>query len=380
MKLCHVALALVVFGTTSLFGCTIFVLTDGDRVLFCNNEDWFNRATRLWFVPAGKDHLGCAYVGFDNGWAQGGVNEAGVAFDWVAGFEEKYPIDPQLKSIRGNPSERMLESCATIDEAIAFYRTHLEADFRRGRIMIADRTGASVIIGARDGKLHFDRQQHSRGFGWARDQLRAELAKSPEPTLAACGAILRACLQPGDGGTKYSNVFDLKSGDIVLFPDPRRDEPVTLNLASELAKGGHVYELARIREQMAAAPRPLPNNMRRFVLDEYPPIPDSEPETTARVRRLIEEAVAGTMRENDYARPFWTKAVAGAEKRIQADLQRYGPLESLAVVERRADSQRRSYRYVFEFTKARVLGRYEIDADGKVALFQPEAVELKPAF
>lgn len=379
MKSLRHFLALLALGAASVSACTIFILTDDDRALFCNNEDWFNSTTRLWFVPAGAGHLGCAYVGFDNGWAQGGVNEKGLAFDWVAGFEEKYVPDPQLKPVRGNSSERMLESCATIDEAIAFYRTHLEADFRRSRIMIADRTGASVIIGARDGKLHFDRQHRSRGFGWAQRQLTAELAKAPEPSLAACSAILRACVQPGDGGTKYSNVFDLKSGEIVLFPDPRRDDPVTLSLAAELAKGGHYYEVGRLREQLAAAPRPLLNNMQRFFLDQFPPIADAEPVVTARVRRVLEDAAAGRMREADYTAEFWQKAVGPAQPQIQKDLQWLGALDSLALVGRRVESGRREYRYVVEFTKARVLGRYLLEADDRIALFQREAIELKPA-
>jgi len=374
----RLALALLVVSTKSVLACTIFILTDETRALFCNNEDWFNPATRLWFIPAGHGHMGCAYIGFDNGWAQGGLNEKGLAFDWVAGVPEKYAIDPQLKPVRGNPSERMLESCATVEDAIAFYRTYLEPDFRRSRIMIADRTGASVVIGARNGKLHFDRQHRSRGFGWANRQLEQELAKSPEPTLAASSAILRACVQPGDGGTKYSNVFDLKSAEIVLFPDPRRNDPVRLTLAAELAKGGHYYEVRRIRDQLLASPQALRNNMKRFFLDEFPPIADAEPQVTARVRRLLAEAEAGTMREADYAPEFWKKAVGTAQKKIQTDLQQLGPLVSLALVERRDESTRRSYRYVVEFTKARVLGRYVINAEDKVVLFQSEGVESRP--
>src|SRR5829696_2902774 len=126
MNAVRLALALLIAGTKSVLACTIFILTDEDRALFCNNEDWFNRATRLWFVPAGPGHLGCAFVGFDNGWAQGGVNEAGVAFDWVAGEQQRYEPDSKLQLVRGNPSERMLETCTTIDDAIAFYRTYFE--------------------------------------------------------------------------------------------------------------------------------------------------------------------------------------------------------------------------------------------------------------
>ena len=71
---------------------TICVLTDTHHVLFCNNEDWSNPNTRIWFVPS-SEHYGCAYVGFDNAWGQGGLNTKGLAFDWVAGFKEKWERD-----------------------------------------------------------------------------------------------------------------------------------------------------------------------------------------------------------------------------------------------------------------------------------------------
>ena len=63
--------------------CTIFVLTDSSHALFCNNVDWADANTRIWFEPAGKGYYGAAYVGFDNGWPQGGVNTEGLAYDWV---------------------------------------------------------------------------------------------------------------------------------------------------------------------------------------------------------------------------------------------------------------------------------------------------------
>ena len=97
--------------------CTIFVLTNDQRVLFCNNEDFSNPKTRIWFVTAGDGHYGCAYVGFDNGWAQGGMNTKGLAFDWVAGYTEKWKPERGMKKVRGNPSERgcyprwLLRSC-----------------------------------------------------------------------------------------------------------------------------------------------------------------------------------------------------------------------------------------------------------------------------
>jgi hypothetical protein len=243
--LCYVALLPLAWLPAS--ACTVFVLTDQDRTLFFNNEDWFNRATRIWFVPADKDRLGCAYVGFDDGWAQGGVNSAGLAFDWVSGYADNYQPDPKLRRVRGNPSERMLETCRTVDEAMAFYRANLEPDFRRSRLLVADRTGASVAIGSRDGQLHMVRLDGNRGFGYGQKQLEQSLPGTTQATLEAGSEILRACLQTGDGGTKYSTVYDLRSQVIFVFPEPAKNESVRLDLKAELAKGRHTYDIARLK-------------------------------------------------------------------------------------------------------------------------------------
>jgi hypothetical protein len=357
--------------------CTIFVLTDANRALFFNNEDWFNPTTRLWFVPAGKDHLGCAFLGFDNGWAQGGLNTAGLAFDWVSGFEEKYEPEPNLQPVRGNPSERMIESCTTVEQAVAFYRRFSEPDFARSRILIADRTGASVVIGARNGKLHVASLRQSRGFGYGRTALERELAKSPEPTVANGAAILRACRQAGDGGTKYSNAFDLKTGEMVLFPFPDRSESVTLNLEAELAKGPHYYDIANLRRQLAEAPRSLLNNMKRFYLDEFPALADQEPAVTERVRALIRDSANATMRPEDYAPSFWS-ALESQQKKISADLKGLGDLVSLTLVGRSDEGSHRAYRYRMEFTRAIVLQRFVFNERNQVESVQSEANEFKP--
>jgi penicillin V acylase-like amidase (Ntn superfamily) len=115
--------------------CTIFVLTDTNRTLFANNEDWSNPKTRMWFIPAGAKNFAAVYVGFDDGWAQGGMNTEGLACDWVAGFNDVWQPDASLTNVWGNSSQQMLETCATVEEAIAFYRGHREPGFYRARIL-----------------------------------------------------------------------------------------------------------------------------------------------------------------------------------------------------------------------------------------------------
>jgi hypothetical protein len=230
------------FASTSARACTIVVLADEARVLFCNNEDWSNPRTRIWFVP-GQGGNGCAYVGFDDGATQGGVNTDGLAFDWVAGFKETWQRDPQRKDLGPAQSpSRMLETCATVDDAIAFYEAHNEPAFAGAKIFVADRTGASAIIGIKNGRLHVDKANECRAFGVRREVATKMLNNDPKPTLANAADILKGAIQRGLYGTKYSNVFDLRSGDIFLFQFSLGSDPVKLNLAEELKKGQHVIE------------------------------------------------------------------------------------------------------------------------------------------
>jgi hypothetical protein len=151
----------------------------------------------------------------------------------------------------------MLESCATVEEAIAFFQTHWEPSFSYARILIADRSGASVILGAKDGRLTVERANNSRAMGYRGKVAEDCLAQKPEPTLNNAATILRAASQEGHYATKYSNVFDLKTGDIYLYRFPDQGEPVKLNLAEELKKGGHFYDIPQLKEQVGQKPRPL---------------------------------------------------------------------------------------------------------------------------
>jgi hypothetical protein len=229
--------------------CTIAVLTDGKQALLCNNEDWSNPNTRIWFVPAEAGRHGCAFVGFDNGWAQGGVNTEGLAFDWVAGFRGS-ALEPKRKPVQGNPSERMLRSCATLDQAIAFYEAYEEPGFEYAKILVAERSGASAVIGARDGRLQIERLARSRAFGYRGDLVTGMLSTAQVNVDWAAG-MLRAARQGGRFPTQYSNVFDLKTGDIFVYRFQASDRPVRLRLADELARGAHTYDLAVLQQQMA---------------------------------------------------------------------------------------------------------------------------------
>ena len=355
--------------------CTIFVLTDSGRTLFFNNEDFSNPNTRIWFLPATNGVHGAAYVGFDDGWARGGVNTEGLAYDWVAGFKSKWKPMRGMKRVRGNSSQRMLESCSTVPQAIEFYRTHLEPSFAQSRILIADRTGASVIIGYQDGKFFLEEAQGNRGFGYGLETLRKELSTAAEPTVSNGVRILRACKQQGQFATKYSNVFDLRSGEMFLFPTADETE-VKLNLAGELQKGQHFYDLPQLRQQLAEDLKPLLNDMNPNFLDEYQPLPEKEPEVTERVRRVMQSAIRGKMRAEDYSADLWQQ-LEPEQKKAQADLKKLGKLEKVILVGRIEESDKRIYRYRLDFKNASVLQIFAFDNRDKVMFTDSEGTVWK---
>lgn len=353
--------------------CTIFVLTDGHQTYFCNNEDWSNPRTRIWFLPA-QGHYGCVYVGFDNGWAQGGMNTEGLAFDWVAGYKEEWQPDPQARPVIGNPAQRMLQTCATVEEAIAFHHKYREPSFSYAKILVADRTGASAVIGAKDGKLHVVRMKESRGFGYAGATLDKLLHESPKPTLADGARILQTCTQPGTFATKYYNIFDLKTGDIYLHPTARQDDEVKLNLAAELKKGGHYYDMPKIRRQVKQSPRPLLENMRDFPLFRLKPIPDRQPAMTARVRSLVQAATRGSLRAEEFTPDAWQQ-LSKESAEMQRLLQSFGELRTATLMQSRPNDAKRSHRYRLEFEKGTILQSYVFDKQERVVRVITEDLE-----
>jgi hypothetical protein len=355
-------------------GCTIFVLTDGERTLFFNNEDWSNPVSRVWFVPAPEGFHSCVYVGFENNGAEGGMNSAGLAFDWVAGFTETWTPDESMQPVGGRTSERMLETCATVEEAISFYQKYREPQFNRAKILVADKSGASVIIGARDGKLQVDRAKHSRGFGYGRETLATMLQPETDPAMETGLKIIRACEQKGQFATKYSSVFDLNNGDISLFT-PGGEEELKLNLAAELKRGAHYYDIPKLKEQLAAPVQVPLSNMRSF-LREFIAAAGGDANVSARVLGIVQRSAAGAMRKEDFAQEFW-KQIEPFQKDIQADLEGFGDLRSAIHISGTEAAAGRGYLYKLEFKNAWVLQEFIFDSDNKMSSLRTLGVEWK---
>ncbi len=242
--------------------CTIFAAAYGNTVLYGNNEDYRDPNTYYWVRPPGDGTYGGVYLGFDDRFPQGGINEKGLAFDFNALPEA--PLNPHPELPDGGGGEliiRMSQTCATVEEAIAGAEEYSWGTSLRWQALLADATGDAVVISAGpDGELAFTRKPPGDGYLVSTNFNRAnpenafndgpcwryekavDMLKGIDEEKDLCVADFRSILDAVhiEGpvwNTLYSNVFDLKNGVIYLYHWHQFDEVAVLEVAEEIAKG-----------------------------------------------------------------------------------------------------------------------------------------------
>jgi len=67
--------------------------------------------------------------------------------------------------------------------------------------------------------------------------------------------ILSTCRLKGRFQTRYSNIYDLREGEVHVYDFAGNEHGVVLNLKAELDKGNHYYDVAQIADQLMQAPK-----------------------------------------------------------------------------------------------------------------------------
>ena len=255
MKLLPPFLALTLFCAPAL-PCTGFLVVGGGKVLFGNNEDYLDPDTRVWFVPAVDGRRGVMYLGFGNGFPQGGLNDAGLAFDGFATSPKELVERRDNPAFPGNPVAEAMETCTTVQEVVEFLRgVDLAPLLTTGMLLFADATGDSVIIegdaflrkeGDHQVLTNFYQSAHDDDLAQCRRYSAAMgvLGARKETSLEVCEQALAAAAVRGRQiATLYSNVFDLKARTARLYLFQDFANPVVLDLEEVLAKGARTLRL-----------------------------------------------------------------------------------------------------------------------------------------
>jgi tetratricopeptide (TPR) repeat protein len=277
-------------------GCTIFVVSDSNTVMAGNNEDFYNPATKIWFLPRENGKHGRVYFGFDDRIRQGGMNDQGLFFDTVAAPRLDMPQLGDRRLYRGDLITKAMEECATVEEVTALFRKFgpfidgTDPPSVGGAILFADKSGDSVIIEGdvqipKEGRFQVATNFHQSrpelgGYPCERYTIANEmLAKSVDVSIDLCRRVLAATHLEHEAGfsnpTVYSNICDLKRGVIYFYHFHNFENVVRLDLKEELEKGAHEYDLPSLFPQTMAAsvyesvrPRIVSDVLRRIIDEE----------------------------------------------------------------------------------------------------------------
>jgi hypothetical protein len=101
-------------------------------------------------------------------WGQNGVNEAGfaVAQQSIGGFDKDVPIEPEANALMSITSRVLLQKCATVKEALAFFEGWPDKE----SIILADKTGDVAAVCVWGSKVFVQRPQRG-GMVWNSNQM-----------------------------------------------------------------------------------------------------------------------------------------------------------------------------------------------------------------
>ncbi|MBL8001018.1 MAG: hypothetical protein JNL05_03565 [Flavobacteriales bacterium] len=245
--------------------CTAFLLHEGGRTFVGNNEDSWCVHGRVRFVPGEAGRLGAVYFSSWRGhpympWIdQLGMNEAGLVFDGLTVQPKDMVPSPGKPALEFSElTNRVLEQCRDVPEAVAFLQKHDLILLHKSMIFLADAQGRYAVV-QNDTILLGDEPYFAVG-NWRLDggtdhdaipiprvqQGRELLKAGVAPTVDGAWSVLegmRSCRKFLGNGTFFSTLFEPDSGQVHLAFYHDYDHRITFDLREELQMGVHTLDL-----------------------------------------------------------------------------------------------------------------------------------------
>lgn len=253
--------------------CTICVVSRNGVVIAGANEDYSSaeKHSKHWvrFFPAeSKGELG--YVSFGYNFSplvdQAAMNEAGLFYDYNAlpahdGVNEGAEKAGILKI------KEMLQTCSTVEEALAFMELYDIAGMAKAQMVIGDATGASAIIERHTVTKRAPGTDFQIGTNfrtsttpknkitcWRYKLCDAGFKKNEKVSIESVRALLDSSMPKGPGSISwYTTICDLKAASVYLFRKGDFSQAVVIDLKKELAKGRRNLDMDELMESEAKA-------------------------------------------------------------------------------------------------------------------------------
>jgi len=233
-------------STPNVYGCSMVKLTKNGKTVVGNNEDWFNPNTRIWFETGKNGGFGAMYVGFENMFPQGGMNEAGLVFD---GFGQSYRAVTdtigKLKISPGDLYKKIMRECATVDDVKNLFNQYNRSFWSSSVLRFIDKSGKylyvdgdSLIIGDNATFVQTNVRPYENKECWRLEKATKIISSSYNTSIDFCASVMDSVHQGGNwGGSVYTTIYDLNEGKIYLYYFYDYKHVVTFDLKDELQKG-----------------------------------------------------------------------------------------------------------------------------------------------
>jgi hypothetical protein len=243
--------------------CTAFLVVGDGQVLMGNNEDYWDPETLVWFEPAEEGRHGCVFLGYTNMFPQGGMNDAGLAFDGFATGSNPLVEQAGKPTFGGNLISEAMATCSTVDEVERFMKGYDLRFLDTAMLMFSDKSGESVIVEGdkflrKQGEyqvvtnFYQSRQGDDLGMCPRFDAASKVLEQREEVSVALCRKALAAAAQEDGAQTLYSNIFDLRQGVMYLYHFHNFEQVRVFDLAKELELGKRVLKLPELFDETFA--------------------------------------------------------------------------------------------------------------------------------
>jgi len=247
----------------SVSACTFCMATLNGTTLFGSNEDNDKAASNIWFLPAEEGKYGRVYLGYNDGFTQGGMNDKGLCFDGASTPKSNLKYHPKKKAYKGNLIAKIMEECATVDEVVKMVDEYQFTVLQKqGQLMFADASGDAVVIGGPGQKGRgidiirkkknymvltnfFPSNPKKGGHPCIRHSVATQMFDlNSTPSIDNFVSILKAVHVEGNRtATVYSHIFDLNTMTMKVFYFHNYKEDVEFKLEDELKKGPHSYKI-----------------------------------------------------------------------------------------------------------------------------------------
>jgi hypothetical protein len=249
--------------------CTVIYASDEEMALGGGNEDWNDPASQVRFEPPEDGKYGIVYFGFANSTYEAGMNDQGLFFDAAATPPLEVVGSQHKISSGGYPVMEVMETCSTVEEALAVFDQYNITFMEDFQLMFGDSQGHSAILegdeviykqGRYQIMTNFYQSQLPEGSlpGWRYRTAERMFERVPNLSLELFKLILDATHQEGSFPTQYSNIYDLKNRKVYVFYLHDYDRVVEIDLEKMLAQGYQVYDLATIFDTVFREVTPTP--------------------------------------------------------------------------------------------------------------------------